>query len=138
MRKWTYVMQKGYTPEKMETSTKRAIKSFLEWKESRSGTADTTVPEDILCADPNVLSHWLSRFAVETTMQSGMQYPPSTIYCLLAGVQRHMRSINPNAPTFLDKGNKCFTALHNSLNVLFRSLRERNIGASTSHHQPFT
>ena len=133
------IMQKGYTPEKTETSTKWAIKNFLEWKESRRGTADTTVPEDILhCTDPDVLSHWLSRFAVETRMQSGMQYPPSTIYCLLAGVQRHMRSINPNAPTFLDKANKHFTALHNSLGVLFRSLRERNIGTSTSHHQPFT
>ena len=45
-----------------------------------------------------------------------------------------MRSINPNAPTFLDKGNKRFTALHNSLDVLFRGLQERNIGTSTSHH----
>ena len=54
------IMQNGYTPEKTDTSTKWLIKNFLEWKESRSGTADTTVSEDILhCTNPDLLSHWL-------------------------------------------------------------------------------
>ena len=132
-------LQKGYTPESTAASTKWAMNNFLDWKQSRSTTADTAVPDDILsCIEPDVLSHWLRRFAAETRTQSGTQYPPATVNSLLAGVQRHMKNINPNSPTFLDKGDKRFRPLHNSLDVLFRGLQERNIGTSTSHHQPFT
>ena len=137
------IMQNGYTPEKTDTSTKWLLKNFLEWKEwkeSRSGTADTTVSEDILhCTYPDLLSHWLGHFAVALRMQSGMQYPTRTVYYLLAGVQWHMRSINPNAPNLRDKiRDKSFTALHNILDFLFKGVWGRNIGISTTHHQPFT
>ena len=129
------IMPKGYTPEKMDTSTKWAVTNFLEWMKSRQGAKDKSCCENIFqCIHPDVLCHWLSRFAAETRTRAGNYYLPSSICCLLVRVQQHMRSINPHALAFLDKGDKCFTALHNSLDVLFWGVLERHIGTSTPHH----
>ena len=64
-------------------------------------------------------------------------YPSNTVYCLLSGIQCHMKSKNADAPTFLNKEDNQFKDLHNPLDVIFRGLWEKNIGTSTSHHLPF-
>ena len=95
------------------------------------------MPDDILdSADHVVLSHWLSYFAAETRTITESQYPPNTVYCLLSGIQRHMKNTNADAPTFLKEDNR-FKVLHNTLDVIFRGLREKNTGTPTSHHLPF-
>ena len=48
-----------------------------------------------------------------------------------------MKNKNADAPTFLNKEDNHFKELHNSLDVIFRGLREKNIGTPTSHHLPF-
>lgn len=84
----------------------------MEWKQSRGAAAESAVPKDILhCIDPDVLSHCLSRFAIETRMKFCAEYLPASIYYFLAGIRRHMSAIIPNSPTFLDKGNKHHSAL---------------------------
>ena len=132
-------MKKGYIPQNTEKTTRWAVNNFLLWKQNRNVISqEAAVPDDILdCTDPAVLSHWLSCFAAETRTTDGTQYPPNTIYSLLAGIQRHMKSKNADAPTFLNKEDNRFKDLHNTLDVIFRGLREKNIGTSTSHHQPF-
>ena len=72
--------------------------------QNRSTLSEDAVPEDILtCSDPATLCHWLCRFSAETRPKAGGHYPPSTSYALIAGLQRYMKSIKPNAPTILDK-----------------------------------
>ena len=114
------------------------MNNFLLWKHNSNVISQEAVPDDILDSKgPVVLSHWLSCFAAETRTTNGSKYPPNTIYSLLAGIQRHMKNKNADAATFLNKEDNRFKELHNSLDVIFRGLQEKNIGASTSHHLPF-
>ena len=120
-------MKKGYIPRSMEKTTRWAVINFLLWKQNRNVVSqEAAVPDDILdYTDPAVLSHWLSCFVAETRTTNGTQYPPNTIYSLLAGIQRHMKSKNADAPTFLNKEDNRFKDLHNTLDVIFRGLGRR-------------
>ena len=111
-------MTKGYTPPKTEATTKWALNNFSLWMQNRSALSEDAVPEDILtCSDPATLCHWLCRFSAETKPKAGGHYPPSTIYALIAGLQKHMKSINPNSPTILYKKDTQFRNLHNSYTI---------------------
>ena len=112
--------------------------NYQLWKENRQVASQEQIPDIFPCTDPAVLSHWLSCFAPETRTKDGSQYPPQSIYSLLTGIQRHMKNTNPDAPVFLNKADNRFKVLHNCLDVIFRRLRESNIGTSTVHHNPFT
>ncbi len=130
-------LSKGYTPKNTEASTKWALKNFLEWTKARNVQFPSQlVPTDILSSsDPATLNMWLSRFAVETRNTKGEFYPPSSLCQLLTGLLRHMRTINPNCPNFLEKTNPQFKVLHGTLDVHFRRLHECGIGRKTNHAQ---
>ena len=69
--------------------------NFNEWKESRNDSI-TEVPEDTFqSTEASVLCKWLSLYVAETRKKDGSRYPPKTIYLLLSGLLRHMRTHNP-------------------------------------------
>ena len=80
----------------------------------------------------------MALYAAEARKQGGGRYPLKTIYSLLTGVLRHMRSINANCPNFLDFNNVEFAPLENPLDNLFRDLRVMGIGAESKSAEVFT
>ena len=112
-------------------NTKWAMSNFSEWQKKRNarfpGEKEQQVPADLLkSSDPELLNKWIALYAAETQKQGGGAFPPKTIYYLLAGVLRHMRSLNPACPNFLHTANSLFKPLHDSLHNTFREFEENN------------
>ena len=130
-------LSKGFTPKNTDRNTKWALKNFAEWAKARSARfPQDPVPSDLLnSSDSELLSTWLSRYAVETRTVNGELYPPSTIYQLLTALLRIMRASNPQSPNFLDKKKPAFRQLHGTLDVHFRQLHETGIGRRVKHEE---
>ena len=99
-----------FVPKNTESSTKWALSNFMQWKMSRNEQfceeREKQVPDDILeTACPEILCKWLGLYVAETRKIDGSCYPPKTLYILLTGLLRHMRTLNPNCPNFLDMSN---------------------------------
>ena len=97
---------------------------------------DELCPENLLDqipCDVEALAYWLPRYAWEARNKAGKKYPPSTVYSLLSGLLRHMRSVVPDCPNFLDLKDSRFKAMHAVVDAYFRSLREEGIGADVKH-----
>ena len=70
-------------------------------------------------------------FVVEGTRNTkGESYKPDTIYQVLCGLLRYMRSIHgrENFPNFLDKKHDAFKRLYAVTDRHYRKLREAGIG----------
>ena len=65
--------------------------------------------------------------------KTGTPYPPKSLYILLAGILRHMRTLNKDCPNFLDTENKEFDKFHACLDNSFRQLRTDGFGSSSKH-----
>ena len=83
-----------------------ALSNFQKWREDRSRVyPDEPCPENLLHqipCDVEALAYWLPWYACEARNKAGEKYPPFTVYSLLCGLLRHMRSLVPNCPNFLD------------------------------------
>ena len=94
-------------PRNTTTSTKWAVANFESWRKIRNETfalePERQVPDDLLLGvDSAALCKWLSLYVVEARKQNGSPFPPKSLYLLLTGLLRHMRSKNPSCPNFLD------------------------------------
>ena len=129
-----------YVPKNTDASTKWAYNNFQSWVEQRnSSEAADTCPADLLeKAEPHQLDKWLSLYVIENRKVNGEPYPSRTIYSLLTGLLRYMRSKNDAAPNFLEKQNPRFKQLHSTMDSIFRSLREQGIGAQKKAADPFS
>ena len=74
----------------------------------------------------------------ETRKQHGSEYPPKTLYQLLAGLLRDMRSRKPNCCNFLDPDDHRFEELHSGIDNLFRELRSSGVGSDTKSAEVIT
>ena len=88
-------------PKNTVISTKWAISKFTAWQRSKNQAfrdePDKQVPSNLLKLNHcKVLSKWLSLLIAETRKQDGSNYPPKSLYLLLMGILRHMRSKNPD------------------------------------------
>ena len=57
---------------------------------------------------------------------------------LLSGILRHMGSVNPLCPNFLDTTNLSFSSFHTALDNVFRYLRVKGIGSQSKATEAFT
>ena len=92
-------------------------------------------PEDLLRKSypMNELARWLSIFTVEIRRGDGFEYPPKTIYNILAALLRFMRATDPTTPNFLDQTNVSFSRLHRTMDSIFHALRTKGIGVTVKH-----
>ena len=79
--------------------------NFKSWKKARNerfaDDLEKQVPDDLLLSDDaSLLNKWLKLYVAKTRKQDGSKYPPKTLYQLLAGLLRDMRSRNPNCSNF--------------------------------------
>ena len=127
-------------PKTTISSTTWAVRNFNEWLKSRNERyPHNRVPENLLGeGNAEELNHWLSYYVNETRNCKGDLYPPKTLYLILSGLLRHARSLNTNAPNFLDKSIPVFKPLHAVLDNLFKSLRKEGIGCNSRHAEIIT
>ena len=80
-----------------EKNTEWALKNFEAWRTTRN----EKYPEEqcwssvFSTANKTKLCEWLCKFVSETRKADGKEYTPRSIYFLLAGLQRHVRKLNP-------------------------------------------
>lgn len=58
---------------------------------------------------------------------------PATLYLLLSGIYRFMKSVDSRAPNLVDEKNVDLKDLHCTMDTLFRSKRKNDIGAEVKH-----
>ena len=95
-------------PLNMKRSTNWAVKNlqtWWEWHNSAVEDKDELCPEIVVTSKCTVelLNKWLPVYVMETRNKNGDPYPPKTLYSLLTGILRHMRTENPSYPNFLEK-----------------------------------
>ena len=117
-----------FTRSNTEANTRWALANFSAWQKRRKerfpDNSEEHVPTELLkSSDSKLLSKWLSLYAAEARKQDGSVYLSKSIYLLLAGLLRHMRSLNPACPNFLSYSNVEFAQLHRSLENTFRELQ---------------
>ena len=92
-------------PKNSALNSKWAINNLTDWVADHNlRHPDSLCPQDLLspfCSIEN-LNKWLPVFVTETRNQQGEPYPPKTIYILLCGILREMRTKNPEYPNFMN------------------------------------
>ena len=79
-------------------STRWAMKNFTDWFSGyNTRNPDNPCPDEVLLPScpAEVLSKWLCVYVAETRSHTEEAYPPTTVYSLLSGVLRYMKSENP-------------------------------------------
>ena len=130
-------------PKNTATSTKWAVANFESWRNRRNETfvqdPDGQVPDGVLLgADRVALCKWLSLYVAEARKHDGSMFPPKSLYLLLTGLLRFMRSKNEHCPNFLDTSQLEFTAFHNAMDNVFRKLRSEGVSAENKATEAFS
>ena len=130
---------KGFVPKNTARSTDWAYRTFKEWLEHRNKlpNIDKIYPHDILEREyeADILCGCLQRFVSEARRSDGSSYPPRTLYQILCGLLRYSKSSQIDPPNFLDQKDARFRKLHNTCDVIFRSLHDEGIGADKKSAQ---
>ncbi len=127
----TYQMPKttGY-------SSRWALKTLRDWFDDfQERNPDSPCPHSLLTptATKEVLNKYLTVFIAEARSQNGDRYPPRTIYSLLTGILRWMRTQNASYPNFLDKKDPAFSTFRTGLDNLFKQLKSNGVGSDSQH-----
>ena len=126
-------LSKPKMPKNTSTSTRWAMKNLTDWfNHYNAANQENQCPEEVLLpsCSAETLNKWLCVYAVETRSHTGEAYPPSTVYSLLCGILRYMKSENPMYPNFLEKSNPVFAEFTTTIDNLFKNLRSSGIGAT--------
>ena len=132
-----------YVPKKTDDSTQWSVRTFRNWMKEHNERVieeDDEIPEDILeSMNPQVLNKWLSVFIVEARKVNCEPYPPTTLHNILSGILRYMRSLDPHrCPNFFSKSDTNFVSFRNTMDSVFRKLREDGVGVNKKHAKPFS
>ena len=130
-------------PRNTATSTKWAVTNFESWRKTRNENftlePERQVPDRLLLGlDSAALCKWLSLYVAEARKQDGSVFPPKSLYLLLTGLLRHMRSNNPVCPNFLDTNQLEFVSFHNAMDNVFRKLRVQGVCSVSKSTEAFT
>lgn len=129
-------------PKNTDRSTNWALTNFLSWSKRNVAfkhNPGEQVPSDLLVSNDAVeICKWFICYIAETRRRDGSEYPAKTIYLLLTGLLRHMRSRNPKCPNFLEMNDQKFASLHNALDNIFRDLRAKGAGAQSCQTEAFS
>ena len=129
------VYSKGFVPKNTDSNTAWAVQNFEAWCEWRQNkNPEEPVPVNLLEANNAIsLNKWLSLYLIETRRKDGREFPSSTLDCLLSGLYRHTRKLNPYAVNFMDEKDGAFVGLRGVRDNIARQRREEGIGASVKH-----
>ena len=130
-------------PKNTATSTKWAVANFESWRKRRNEgfvrEPGRQVPDGLLLGVDNaLLCKWLCCYVAEARKQDGSLFPPKSLYLLLTGLLRFMRSKNPHCPNFLDTEKLEFVSFHNAMDNVFRKLRAQGISVDNKPTEAFS
>ena len=118
------------------------MRVFTEWRAERNlRDPENHCPEDLVeRPDVHKLSYWLCRFITEVREKDDQPYPPKTIQhtCILAGIQRKMLDINPDAVKFVNSSQCVFREIQRTCDTVYRDLHSQGIGATMHHMATFS
>ena len=80
----------------------------------------------------------LSRFVKEATRQDGKPYPPSSLYNIVAAIQRFLREKGHPDISFFDVKAPEFDLLRKSLDARMKELTSEGVGVEKQSAQPLT
>ena len=104
------------------------MKIFQEWRVARNEACPNDFcPDDILLSSKKDLCDWLCKFVSETRRSDGTEYTPRSLYLILCGFQRHIRSIKSEEINFFQ--DIPFKPLRNVCDSVFKRLHSKGIGA---------
>ena len=120
----------GVIPSNTEANTQWAVRTFNAWAINRSFLgASEAVPDDLLAShDPQLVCKWLCRFVMETRKSDGSCYPPSSLRCLVCGLNRVLQK-NKAPFSVVDKNDHRFRDLLKTLDSLSSELHRQGVGA---------
>ena len=127
---------KGYVPQKKrKKATTWALHVFNAWRQERNRVATEKCPDDLL--ERRDVGN-LNRFVVECRREDGKPYPPPSISNILTGLYRHSKrcvrvSDVGSCPNFMNRKDPDFSDVTGAIQVRFRELREKGVGAHVSH-----
>ena len=101
-------MMKAKIPKNTDINTRWAMKNFTDWlRDYNLRNPESVCPEEVILPScpAETLNKWLCVYAVETRSQNREPYPPASLYSLLSGILRHMRSENPSDSVTFRYGN---------------------------------
>ena len=76
--------------------------------------------------DAQELSHWMARFAIEVRNMKGGEYQPNTLYHIVCGVMRYVRTTKPGIDFFKDAE---FAGFRASLDAEMKRLQAKGVGS---------
>ena len=95
-------------PTNTENSTKWATNNFEALAEQRTKSCpDDSVPDLLKSHEAGLVCKWQCRYVLETRKDDGTPYPPSTLQCLLSGLNRELQK-NQAPFSILDQANVQF------------------------------
>ena len=134
------VISQGYVPRNTRKNTDWAMRVLTtrraEWnlRDPRNYCLEDLVEKP----DVGKLNYWLCRFVTEVQKKDGQTYLPKSIQRILAGLQRKMLTINPDAVKFLDSSQCVFHELRQACDTIYLDLHLQRIGATLCHTPTFS
>ena len=112
------------------------MKIFKEWyTDYNDRNTEGKCPDIVLSplCPREELKKWLIVFVAETGNNNGENYPPRSINSILSGIQRHIRTENPEYPNFLSGQDPEFQSFKTALDNIYKKLTTDGVGAESSH-----
>ena len=124
--------KEGECPANTEKNTEWAIRNFEFWRLARNKRfPEEQCPPNVLFeTDGNELCDWLCKYISETCKVDGTEYTPRTLYLLLAGIQRHIRKVNPSSSINIFQDIE-FKPVKHVCDSVFKRLHAKGIGTET-------
>ena len=129
---------KGYTAENTAKSNKWAINNYSQWYTERNTEATNSPLEILLTDNAKELCDILSAFVKETRKENGEEYTPKSLYLLIAGLQREIRSKKGRASAFNIFSDPQFEPFRNVCEHEFHRLHNKGLETKAKNSETFT
>ena len=114
-----------------EKNTEWVVCNFEAWRKARNKKFEEQCSSNILSStDMKELCDWLCKYIAEIRKTDGTEHTPRSLYFLLAGLQRHIRQLNPSKELSIFHDVE-FKPLKNICDSVFRRLHVKGIGTET-------
>ena len=119
-------------PANTKKATAWSMKIWKAWCDFRE------ITDDIEALEAEDLNNHLCNFIMEANKQDGSNYPPNTLYQIIAGIQRHLKENSRPEMTILDPKNLKFIKARQVLDARMKLLTSQGVGATKKQAQPLT
>jgi hypothetical protein len=119
-------------PAKTKKQTDWAFSVYHQWCAVRKE------PLSLAEMPVEIMEEQLCRFIVEARREDGGEYPPKTLYALVAGLQRFVRSKGRRDISFLSNEDLNFTRLRLTLDAKMKNLTSMGVGCISKQAEPIS